>query len=62
MPESSGIVFEISNASPIALLLVLLTSIISSREFNAQRNAMAEPTRPEPIIEIRLISSLLFYY
>ena len=60
LSEFLGIAFEISNASPSALLLVRLTKIISSREFEAQRNAIEEPTRPLPIIEIRKIPPHLF--
>jgi hypothetical protein len=51
--EFSGIAFDMSNASPIALFFVLFTSKISSKEFDAQRKAINEPTLPEPIIEIR---------
>ncbi len=61
MSEFSGIAFEISSASPSALLLVRLSKMILSREFEAQRNAIEEPTKPLPIIEIRKISSRLFY-
>lgn len=52
MLEFSGIAFDISSASPTALLFVLLTSKISSNEFDAQRNAIDAPTLPAPIIEI----------
>jgi hypothetical protein len=44
--------FDISNASPSALLFVLFTSKISSKEFDAHRKAIEEPTRPIPIMEI----------
>jgi hypothetical protein len=52
MSEFLGIAFEISKASPRALLLVRFSNIMSSKEFDAQRNAIEEPTRPLPIIEI----------
>lgn len=50
--EFSGIVLEISNDSPIAFFFVLFTRTISSSEFEAARNAKAEPTFPLPIIDI----------
>ena len=50
--EFCGIAFEISRASPSALLLVRFNKIISSRALEAQRKAMDEPTKPLPIIEI----------
>ena len=50
--EVSGIALEISKASPIAFSLVLLSKTISSNEFEAQRNARDDPTKPLPIIEI----------
>ncbi len=53
MLEFAGMAFEISNASPIALLFVLFTSKISSIALDAQRNAVDAPTLPLPIIEIR---------
>lgn len=56
MFEFSGIALEISKASPNALLLVRLSKTISSREFAAQINAIEEPTKPLPIIEISKIS------
>ena len=46
--------FEISNASPIALFLVLFSKTTSSSEFEAIRKAIAEPTRPLPIIDIKI--------
>ena len=51
--EFSGIVFVRSNDSPIAFSLVLLMRVISSRELEAARNAIAEPTLPLPMIEIK---------
>lgn len=50
--EVFGIALEISRASPMALFLVLFSKTISSNEFEAQRNAKEEPTKPLPIIEI----------
>ena len=50
--ESSGIALDISSACPNALSLCLLTRCKSSREVDAARNAIAEPTLPLPIIEI----------
>jgi len=50
--EFSGIVFERSNAYPIAFFFVLLTRTISSSEFEDARNVKAEPTFPLPIIDI----------
>lgn len=50
--ESSGIVFERSNDSPIAFFFVLFTRTISSSEFEEIRNPNAEPTLPLPIIDI----------
>lgn len=50
--EFFGIAFEISKASPNALLFVRFSKTTSSKEFAAQRNAIDEPTRPLPIIEI----------
>ena len=52
MLEFLGIAFEISKASPRALLFVRLSKTISSKEFDAQRNAIEDPTKPLPIIEI----------
>jgi len=49
--ESSGIAIEISSACPIALSLCLLTRCKSSRDVDAARNAIAEPTLPLPIID-----------
>ena len=54
--EFSGIAFEISSACPNALSLWRLTRCMSSREVDAARNAMAEPTLPLPMIEISQIS------
>jgi hypothetical protein len=50
--ELCGIVFTISNASPMALFLLRFTKIMSSSDADAARNPTAEPTRPTPIIEI----------
>jgi len=50
--EVFGIAFEISKASPIALALVLLSKTMSSTEFEAQRKARDDPTKPLPIMEI----------
>ena len=50
--EFFGIAFEISKASPNALLFVRFSNTISSKEFTALRNAIEEPTKPLPIIEI----------
>ena len=50
--EFSGIVFERSNASPIAFFLVRLTRTTSSSELEATRNVIAEPTFPLPITDI----------
>jgi len=50
--EPCDIAFVISSASPIALLLVEFTRTMSSREVDAARNAIAEPTLPAPIIDI----------
>ena len=61
MSEFLGIAFVISRASPIALLLVRLSKTILSKEFVAQRNAIEEPTKPLPIMEINQISPHLFY-
>jgi hypothetical protein len=52
MSEFLGIAFEISKASPRALLFVLFSKTTSSNELDAQRNAIEEPTSPLPIIEI----------
>ena len=52
MSESLGIAFEISNASPRALLFVRLSKIMSSKPFDAHKKAIEEPTKPLPIIEI----------
>jgi hypothetical protein len=52
MSEFLGIAIDISKASPSALLLVRLSRTISSSEFEAQRNAIEEPTKPLPIIVI----------
>ena len=52
MLEFAGMAFEISKVSPSALLFVRFTSKISSKELDAQRNAIADPTLPVPIIEI----------
>jgi len=41
-----------SSASPIAFDFVLFTKIMSSKEFETIRKAIAEPTLPLPIIEI----------
>jgi len=59
--EVFGIALEISNASPIAFSLVLLSKTMSSIEFEAQRNARDDPTKPLPIMEIsyNLISFIL---
>ena len=51
--EVFGIAFEMSSASPIALSFVLLSKMILSSEFEAQRKAKEEPTNPLPIIDIR---------
>lgn len=52
MLESSGIAFDISSASPTALLFVLFTSKISSSPLDAHKKAIEAPTLPAPIIEI----------
>ena len=51
---------DISKASPIALLFVRFTNRTSSNELDIQRKAIDAPTLPLPIIEITLVSSLLF--
>lgn len=58
--EFSGMLFERSNASPIAFFFVRFTRTISSSEFEATRNAKAEPTFPLPIIDISLTSLTYF--
>ena len=58
--EFSGIVFDRSNASPIAFFFVLFTRTISSSEFDATRNPNAEPTFPLPIIDISRTSLSYF--
>jgi len=50
--EFSGIAFEMSRACPNASSLYALTRCKSSREVDAARKAIAEPTLPLPIIEI----------
>jgi len=59
--DVGGMAFAISKDSPIASLAVRLTSKTSSNAFETQRNAVAVPTLPLPIIEINYITFRLFY-
>jgi hypothetical protein len=52
MSEFFGIAFEISNASPRALLFVRFNRTMSSKALAAHKKAIEEPTKPLPIIEI----------
>lgn len=50
--DPSGIAFVISSASPIALVFVEFTNTTSSRDVDAERNPIAEPTLPAPIMDM----------